>query len=99
MTDWTSTWSANLYNSVNRGNGALWNITDRIKRTWRRSTRAVGGYWNGTCEYAGTRDELLEMYLEGMAREIRATFSIAKNSQPGPGRRIVRCSRRLTTPA
>jgi hypothetical protein len=31
----------------------------------------VGGYWWGTCEYQGERDELLEMFLEGMMREVR----------------------------
>lgn len=64
-------WSATLYNSIKRGNAPLWSVTSRIRDTWRRSTRAIGGYWLGTCEYHGTRDDLLEMYLEGMAREIR----------------------------
>jgi hypothetical protein len=64
-------WGAVLCNSIKRGNGPLWNIGDRIRSTWRRSTRAVGGYWIGTCEYQGTRDDLLEMYLDGMMREIR----------------------------
>lgn len=64
-------WSATLYNSIKRGNAALWNITDRIRDTWQRSTRAIGGYWIGTCEYKGTRDDMLEMFAEGMMREIR----------------------------
>jgi hypothetical protein len=64
-------WSVVLYRSINNGSGSLGNITDRIKDTWRRSTRAVGGYWWGTCEYAGASGELLEMFLEGMMREFR----------------------------
>jgi hypothetical protein len=64
-------WSAALYNSIKRGSTQLWNITDRIAPTWRRSTRSIGGYWLGTCEYAGTRDDLLEMFEEGMMREVR----------------------------
>lgn len=67
----TNNWAATLYNSVKRGNGGLWTITDRISETWRRSTRAIGGYWLGTCEYKGTRDDMLEMFLEGMMREVR----------------------------
>ena len=64
-------WNATLHNSVKRGNGGLWSITDRIKDTWTRSTRDVGGYWIGTCDYKGSTDDLLEMFLEGMAREVR----------------------------
>lgn len=64
-------WNATLHNSVKNGNGGLWSITNRIRDTWKRSTRAEGGYWLGTCDYTGTRDELLEMFLEGMMREVR----------------------------
>lgn len=64
-------WSATLYTNLKRGNTALWGITDRIAPTWRRSIRAIGGYWLGTCEYQGTRDDLLEMFQEGMMRELR----------------------------
>lgn len=66
-----SDWGARVYNSISRGNGPLWSITERIRDTWRRSTRAIGGYWIGTCRYQGTRDELIEMYLDGMMREVR----------------------------
>lgn len=66
-----SDWAATLYNSIKRGNAQLWGVTDRINATWRRSKRAIGGYWLGTCEYQGTRDDLLEMFQEGMMREIR----------------------------
>jgi hypothetical protein len=66
-----SNFSLMLYNSLKRGNGALWNCTDRMLETWRRSIRAIGGYWIGTAEYKGTRDDLLEMYLDGMLREVR----------------------------
>lgn len=66
-----SNWSVMLCNSVKLNGGDLWNITDRIRDTWRRSIRAIGGYWIGTCEYSGTRDDLLEMYLEGITREFR----------------------------
>lgn len=64
-------WSVVLYNSVKHGGGRRRNITDRIVRTWRRSTRAIGGYWIGTCEFEGSRDDMLEMFLEGMACEMR----------------------------
>jgi hypothetical protein len=63
-------WTVTLHNSVKRGNAALWDIGDRIRKTWRRSSRAIGGYWIGTCDYTGTRDDMLEMFLEGMAREV-----------------------------
>lgn len=66
-----SDWSATLYNNIQRGNAALWGVSERIRKTWRRSIRAIGGYWLGTCEYRGTRDEMLEMFLEGMMRELR----------------------------
>lgn len=70
-----SGWSAALYNNIKRGNAPLWDVTERIRPTWRRNTRAIGGYWLGTCEYQGSRDDLLEMYLEGMMREIRESSS------------------------
>lgn len=66
-------WNAMLLQSITRGNMALWDITDRIKATWRRSIRAVGGYWIGTAEYQGDRGELTEMFLEGMMREVQET--------------------------
>src|SRR5512139_859445 len=65
------TYALTLYSSIERGNTPLWGVTDRMSQTWRRSTRAIGGYWIGTCEYKGTRDDMLEMYLEGMMREVR----------------------------
>ena len=63
-----------LYETVLRGGGALRDIKTRIGETWQRSIRSVGGYWLGTAEYRAPRDELLELFLEGMMREVRETL-------------------------
>ena len=60
-----------LFESVKRGNGALGNVRAQLARTWKRSICRVGGFWMGTSEWEGSRDEKLGMFLEGMMREVR----------------------------
>jgi hypothetical protein len=62
-----------LYTSVMDGNASFrhGDVTARMKKTWQRSIRAVGGYWLGTADYEGSIEELLEMFAEGMLREVR----------------------------
>jgi hypothetical protein len=47
-------------------------VTSRLL-DWRRSIMRRGGYWLGTADYRGGRDELLEMYQTGMGRELTET--------------------------
>lgn len=63
--------SLTLYETIARGNGIIGNIKSQIGATWQHSTRSIGGYWMATANYAGTRDEILEMFAEGMVREVR----------------------------
>jgi len=62
-----------LYDNIKRGDALITNLGDghtgRL-RGWRRSIRARGGYWSGTGEYCGSRDEMLEQFLEGVARRV-----------------------------
>jgi len=71
-----------LHNSIKRGGAPLWDVTETLRPTWRRSIRAKGGYWLGTSDdqslladprHGWTRDEMMEMFLEGLAREIKET--------------------------
>lgn len=64
-----------LYDSVPHGNAQIKSVKKQFGPTWKRSNRGVGGFWIGTCEYEhGSRDDLLEMFLEGMMRELRETW-------------------------
>lgn len=60
-----------LYNSVQRGNGALMDVTQKIGATWKRSVRDIGGYWIGTARWDGTRRELLDVFQNGLQWELR----------------------------
>lgn len=63
----------NLYDNVKRGDALIAHLGDGTSgklHEWRRSIRAVGGYWMGTGALAGSTDEMLEMFLEGMGRRI-----------------------------
>ncbi len=64
-----------LYDSVMHGSAQIKAVKRQFGPTWRRSIRGVGGFWIGTCEYEnGSRDDYLEMFLEGMMRELRETW-------------------------
>jgi hypothetical protein len=63
----------NLYDNVKRGDALIANLGNGMSgkmHSWRRSVRAKGGYWLGTAAFVGSTDEMLEMFLEGMARRI-----------------------------
>ena len=63
----------NLYDNVKRGDALIAALGDGLKgklRNWRRSIHACGGYWMGTGNYMGSTSEMLEMFLEGMARRV-----------------------------
>lgn len=62
-----------LYENYSRGGGALWNVKEQVGASWRHSIRSRGGYWMATCDYEATPGEMMEMFLEGMAREVRLT--------------------------
>jgi hypothetical protein len=44
-------------------------VTKRLAN-WRRSIMRRGGYWLGTADYQGNRDEMTDMYLTGMSRRL-----------------------------
>jgi len=59
-----------LYESVKRGSDSLGSIKERIGKTFRCSWRSTGGDWLATADYIGTRDEMLEMFTEGIMRQV-----------------------------
>lgn len=65
-----SDYSLSLYETVNRGNKFVRDITHALP-DWRRSIHHLEGYKEGTAAFRGTRDEMLELFLEGMMREVR----------------------------
>jgi len=62
-----------LYENVMRSDAVISDLGDghtgRL-RGWDRTIRAKGGFWEGSGTYHSTRDEMLEMFLEGMERRI-----------------------------
>lgn len=65
-------YTINLYNSVKRGNSRIADITARAAN-WKRSIRRVGGYWLGSFEYLGSRDDMDDLFIDGLMREVRET--------------------------
>lgn len=70
----------NLFDNVESGDALIMALGDGVSgklRKWRRSIRSdpreVGGFYIGTAEFHGSRSEMLEMYLNGMARRIVET--------------------------
>lgn len=70
----------NLFDNVQSGDALIMSLGDGSSgklRKWHRSIRgdprAVGGFYIGTAEFHGSRGEMLEMYLNGMARRIVET--------------------------
>ena len=70
-----SDYSLSLYETIKRGSSYLRDLTSQLL-DWRRSIHHLEGYKEGTATWhfeRGTRDELLELFLEGMMRELRET--------------------------
>lgn len=65
--------SLTLHNSVQRGGGAIMDVTRQISATWKRSIRDVGGYWIGTARWDGETSEMLDVYQNGLQWELRET--------------------------
>lgn len=63
-------YAINLYNSVKRGGSRISEITSRAAK-WRRSIRRIGGYWIGSFDYQGSRDEMDDLFIDGLMREVR----------------------------
>jgi hypothetical protein len=63
--------SLKLYNPVKRGGQYIRNITDRCS-DWRHVTRRIGGWWTATTPYIGSREELDELFFDGLMCEVRA---------------------------
>lgn len=66
----TLPYGVSLYNSVKRGGGFITDITDRALN-WKRSIRRIGGFWQGSFEYQGNRDELDDLFFDGLMKEVR----------------------------
>lgn len=64
----------NLYSSVTYGSAHIRTVTDRLKRTYSRKTRLIGGYWIGQAEYDGPKEEILDLFVNGLFYELRETF-------------------------
>lgn len=65
-------YALSLYNSVKRGSSRITEFTSRAAN-WKRSIRRIGGYWMGSFEYRGSRDEKDDLFIDGLMREIRET--------------------------
>jgi len=65
-------YSLSLYNSVKRGSGFITDITDRAAN-WKRSIRRIGGFWQASFDYTGNRDELDDLFFDGLMKEVRET--------------------------
>lgn len=70
----------NLFDNAERGDTLMVSLGDGVSgklRKWRRSIRAdsreVGGFSIGTANLHGSRSDMLEMYLNGMARRLVET--------------------------
>lgn len=48
-------------------------ITPKIKNTWKRTIRDVGGFWSGMAQWDGPAEEMLDLFQNGMALELRET--------------------------
>lgn len=68
----TLPYALTLYNTVKRGGNRIADITSRAAN-WKRSIRRIGGYWMGSFEYTGSRDEKDDLFIDGLMREVRET--------------------------
>lgn len=66
----TPFYAVNLYNSVKRGGGFIADITARAFN-WRRTVRRIGGFWQASFEYKGNRDDLDDLFFDGLMKEVR----------------------------
>ena len=64
-----------LYNPVTwaEGGGFAQTVTDKLKSSWRRSIRDIGGYWLAYANWDGEPWEMLDLFQTGMLMEIRET--------------------------
>lgn len=60
----------NLLDTIKRGSAPLGNVKKALGRTYRRSVRRIGGYYYGTAEWHGEDYEKLEMFQDGMMRQL-----------------------------
>jgi hypothetical protein len=63
-----------MLDTVKSGGAFIADVTGRMTG-WRRSIRATGGFWSGRADYLGTREDLLDMYLNGIGRQIKEQAS------------------------
>lgn len=61
-----------LFNSLKRGGTRIIDFTSRAAG-WKRSIRRIGGYWMGSFDYQGSRDEMDDLFIDGLMREVRET--------------------------
>lgn len=59
-----------LYDTYKRNSGELGNVKKNLGPTWRRSIRSVGGFWVATADYEGPEHEQLELFQEGLMRQV-----------------------------
>ena len=62
-----------LYNSLQAGAEVYGDVTAQLWNTWRRTIRAVGGYWIGSARWEGSTAEMLDIFQNGLQYEIRET--------------------------
>jgi hypothetical protein len=66
-----------LLDSVQHGGGGPRNLNAECRPTWRRSTRSIGGYWLGTANLDSSPADQMDLFLNGIGREIRESVGNA----------------------
>jgi len=62
-----------MYETHKRGRGSVYNLRKLAGKSWRRSRRRVGGWWQASATLTASEDTdtLTEIFLNGLTREVR----------------------------
>lgn len=63
----------NLFDNVKQSDALISNLGNGVEgrlRNWQHTTRDVGGFWSASGDWHGSRSEMLEMFLNGVARRV-----------------------------
>lgn len=55
-----------LYNPLQAGAEVYGDVTAQLWSAWRRTIRAVGGYWIGSARWEGSTAEMLDIFQNGL---------------------------------
>lgn len=66
-----------LFDTKKRGEGVIGSCKTAIGETWKHNIRRVGGFWMATSEWRSGKPEMIEMFLEGMMRQVKESLGSA----------------------